>query len=436
MKRSDGLELHQSRRLNILPEEMIADIILFDVVASSIKRKSMSEHTPDSQNTHTPTSTPPPPASPHPAAAPQFPPTPPYSRPMAGRYTPPPYPPPHDYQQPPARSSGCGQFAILGLALLFVFGVVGVCMLVGTAFLFSVATDALGEISEEKTVTERVIAGDRNASEKIAVINVEGVIVQNADGFIARQIRRVMSDTKVKAVVVRVNSPGGTMAGSDYYLYLLNKMKSERRIPVVVSMGTTAASGGYYVSMVGDEIYAEPSTITGSIGVIASLFDASALFEKIGVESTPITSGRHKAMGSFMKPMGEDERAIWQHLIDDNFDRFKKIIREGRKEFADNPEALDKLATGQIYTANEAVANKLIDKIGYLDDAVQRAGRLANLNERDYKVIQYRPKLSFMDTLLESRSPNPLMSEKTLSEITTPKVYLICPYVIPVGGME
>jgi protease-4 len=333
----------------------------------------------------------------------------------------------------------CGQAAIVGLVILGIIGVIGVCTLIGTIFLFSVASNAFNEISGEradKTVTEKVIGGNRDAHSKIAVVTIDGVIAGDADGFVAKQIRRVVSDRNVQAVVLRVNSPGGTMAGSDYYLYLLKKMKSERRVPVVVSMGSMAASGGYYVSMIGDEIYAEPSTITGSIGVIASLFDASELFKKAGVESTPIVSGPHKAMGSFAKPMSEDERAIWQNLVDDNFDRFKQIIREGRKEFANNPEELDKLATGRIYTANEAVAHKLIDEIGYLDDAVKRAGRLANMVERDYKVIQYKPKLAMIDALLEGRAPNKLLSEKTLSGVTTPKVYLIYPYVFPVDGAE
>jgi len=306
-------------------------------------------------------------------------------------------------------------------------------------FLFSVANDAFSEISgerAERTVTEKVIGGNRDARDKIVVLTIDGLITSNADGFVARQIRRVVSDRSVKAVVLRVNSPGGTMAGSDYYLYLLKKMKSERNIPVVVSMGSMAASGGYYVSMVGDEIFAEPTTITGSIGVIASLFDASELFKKVGVESTPIVSGPHKTMGSFTKPMTEEERAIWQNLIDDNFDRFKQIIREGRKEFANNPEELDKLATGRVFTANEAAAHKLLDEIGFLDDAVARVGRLANMLERDYKVIQYEPKLSVINALLEGRAPNKLWSEKTLSEITTPKVYLIYPYVFPVDATE
>ena len=311
-------------------------------------------------------------------------------------------------------------------------------MLIGSCYLFSIASDAFGEIKtdrEEKALTEKFVAGDRKANDKIAVIAIEGVITNNEDGFIARQIRRVLSDTDVKAVVLRVESPGGTMSGSDYYLHLLKQMKTQRKIPVVVSMGSIAASGGYYVSMVGDEIYAESSTLTGSIGVIASLFNAAELLEKIGIESTPITSGPYKTMGSFAKPMSEEERVLWQRLIDDNFERFKQIIREGRKELANNPGELDKLATGQIFTANEALANKLIDTIGFLDDAIERAGELADLGS-GYRAIRYKPKLSFMEAMLEGRTPNKLLSGKTLSDMTTPRIYLLCPQVVPMGEWE
>ena len=364
------------------------------------------------------------------------------SRPMpsAVRPTPPHYPPPPYYQQPSARTFGCAQFFLFGLAALGVLGALGVGLLLVGALLLSVASNAFDEITtenQEKTVTEKYIGGNRDADNKIVIITIDGVITGGGDGFVAKQIRRVMSDTSVKAVVLRVDSPGGTMTGSDYYLYRLKNMKSERQIPVVVSMGSIAASGGYYVSMVGDEIYAEPSTITGSIGVIASLYDASELLQKIGVEANPITSGPHKTMGSFAKPMSEEERAIWQHLIDDNFERFKQVIREGREEFADNPEELDKLATGRIFTANEAVKNKLIDKIGFIDDAIHRAGDMAKLTERDCKVIQYKPKLSILEAFgLESRAPSKLLSGKTLTEVTTPKVYLLCPNVIPVDSGE
>jgi protease-4 len=118
-------------------------------------------------------------------------------------------------------------------------------------------------------------------------------------------------------------------------------------------------------------------------------------------------------------------------LIDDNFNRFKEIIREGREEFAQNPEVLDELATGQIYTANEAAENKLIDGIGFIDDASERAAELADLRN-DYQVIRYKPKLSPIESFLESRAPNKLLNGHALSEITTPRIYLLCPYVLPV----
>jgi protease-4 len=325
-----------------------------------------------------------------------------------------------------------------GLITIGILAFVGVVLLLGGVFLVTVAVQATNEFSSgfekpEKTLTEKFLSGNQDAKNKIAIITIGGVITSEEDGFIAKQIRKAQEDTDVKAVVLRIESPGGTMAGSDYYLHLLKKMKSKRDVPIVVSMGSVAASGGYYVSMIGDEIYAEPSTITGSIGVIVSLFNGSELCKKIGIESTPITSGPHKAMGSFAKPMSEEERVIWQRLVDDSCDRFKKIIRDSRKEFARNPEDLDKLATGQIYTANEAVENKLIDKIGFIDDAVERAQDLADLTSRDCKTIRYKPKQTLTEILLEGRSPNKLLSGETLSEVTTPKVYLLCPHVIPAG---
>jgi protease-4 len=364
-------------------------------------------------------------------------PVPPRPRPAAGYYAPPPYPPypPAYYQQPPARPSSGGRLFVYGLIFLAVLGMVGIGTLIGSVFLYAVATDALAEITldrDEKTVTEKFIDGKREAKNKVVIITLDGIITNDADGFVAKQIRRVTSDETIKAVVLRVESPGGTMSGSDYYHYLLKAMKTERTIPIVVSMGSVAASGGYYVSMVGDEIYAEPSTITGSIGVIASLFDASELLKNIGIEPTSIVSGKHKAMGSFLKPISEEERALFQNLIDDNFERFKEIIREGRKGFRNNPAKLDELATGQIFSAKEARNNGLIDKIGFIDEAITSAGTLAKLSAGDYQVIQYKPKLSFMDSLFESRSPSSVLSGKTLSDVTSPKIYLICPYVIPV----
>ena len=164
-------------------------------------------------------------ASETPSPAPNVPPIPPQPHPI----TPPPHPSTgYRTQPPPPRSSGCGKAIVIGLVSFFALGIVGICVLIGSVVLFAVATGAFDEIAseqQEKTVTEKFISGNRTADEKIAVITIDGMITGSADGFVAKQIRRVISDDKVKAVVLRVNSPGGTMTGSDYYYYLLKKMK-------------------------------------------------------------------------------------------------------------------------------------------------------------------------------------------------------------------
>ena len=330
---------------------------------------------------------------------------------------------------------GCVGVLLGGCAAMCVILVGGFVLL---AVIVGGITTSFGELANttlDDSLTERFVSGNRQASNKVAILTIDGIITGAEDGFVAKQVRQIIKDENVKAVVLRVDSPGGTMSGSDYFHHLLTKMKRERDgLPIIVSMGSIAASGGYYVAVAGDEIFAERSTITGSIGVVVPMFKAIELSRKIGVESTPITSGPLKSMGSIMQPMSDEEKVVWERLIDDNFQRFKEVIREGRKAFAENPENLDKLATGQIFTATEAEANHLIDRVGFLDDAVAAAMNRAGLDERTSKTVKYRPKLRFMDILLESRSPDNILGTKTLVDLTTPRIYLLCPHVLPIHG--
>ena len=346
------------------------------------------------------------------------------------------YPPQHP-RQPASSGWGCTGFFLSGCAALFVIvfgGFLLFTLIIAVAAQMSVSFEELTNASSDTPLTEKYISGNRNASDLVAVLTIDGIITGAEDGFIAKQIRHITKDKNVKAVVLRVDSPGGTMSGSDYYYHLLKKMKEEREdLPIVVSMGSVAASGGYYVSMVGDEIFAERTTITGSIGVVVPLYKAVELSKKIGVDSTPITSGSLKTMGSIFKPMSEEEEAVWQRLVDDSFQRFKEVICEGREEFAKDPESLDKLATGQIYTATEAEANHLIDRIGFIDDAIAAAMNQAGLNEKNAKAVKYRSKLHLIEALLESRAPNNVFGTKTLQDLTTPRIHLICPHVLPIG---
>ena len=344
--------------------------------------------------------------------------------------------PPQYRRQPTNPGWGCtGFFLGCGVIMIgiMVAGFLILALIVGAVMKISESVGDLANVSLDDSLTERFVSGNRNADDKVAILTIDGVITGAEDGYVAKQIRQIIKDDNVKAVVLRVDSPGGTMSGSDYYLHLLKKMKRERNgLPVVVSMGSIAASGGYYVSMAGDEIYAERSTITGSIGVVVPMFKAVELSKKIGVESTPIASGPLKRMGSIMQPMSDEEKAVWEGLIDDSFKRFKAVICEAREEFANDPASLDKLATGQIYTATEAEANRMIDHIGFLDDAVASAINRAGLDEKNSKVIKYRPKLKFLDVLLEAQTPDSVLNTKTLLDLTTPRLYLLCPHVLPI----
>ncbi|MDO5553443.1 MAG: signal peptide peptidase SppA [Planctomycetia bacterium] len=190
-----------------------------------------------------------------------------------------------------------------------------------------------GDAGLESTVTEKVLSGSDLSPYKVAILPIEGVIQGKEDGFVRNAIRQAAEDPRLSALVLRINSPGGTMSGSDYYYSLLKDLKTTRNIPVIVSMGALAASGGYYIATVGDKIFAERSTLTGSIGVIIPLYNGADLCEKIGIHSTAVTSGPMKGMGDFTKPMSEEEKTIWQGLVDSSYEQFLSVVKEGRPAF-------------------------------------------------------------------------------------------------------
>lgn len=336
----------------------------------------------------------------------------------------------------PPRSALTSIFVAIG-------STVGICVVLSFFFFFLFAMmiasmSASVAILEAQPLPEKIISGDLTASKKVAIITISGMIVGGEESFIKKQIDAAKADKDVVAVVLRVNSPGGTVVGSEYYLHHLKELKKERGIPVVVSMGTLATSGGYYVSMCADEIFAESATWTGSIGVIVNHYDASELFGKIGVNSDPITSGPMKTMSSMSKPLSEEERKIWQELVDELFEQFKQVVRDGRQNFAQNPEKLDELATGQIYSAKQAKESGLIDEIGFLEDAVDRAIALSPYSKDETKVVKYKPVLSIMDSVLGGEiSVNAAEKQTEMAiEMLTPKAYYLAPRYLPLGGEE
>jgi protease-4 len=242
-------------------------------------------------------------------------------------------------------------------------------------------------------IEERFVQGDELGTDKVVVLSVEGVIIQG-DGFVKQQIDRIREDDDIKAIVVRVDSPGGTVTGSDYIYHHLKKLREETGLPMVVSMGSIAASGGYYVSMaVGkqeDSIYAEPTTTTGSIGVIIPHYDLSGLMARFDVKDDSIATHERKQMLAMTRPIPDEHREIIKKHLDSMFTRFKSIIKEGRPRFATDGEALDKLATGEVFTADQALELGLIDKVGFVEDAIDRAIELASLDKDDTRVVRYK----------------------------------------------
>ena len=251
-------------------------------------------------------------------------------------------------------------------------------------------------------IEEKYHSLDKTADDKVAVISVSGVIVEG-DGFVKHQIDKVRNDKHVKAVVVRVDSPGGTVTGSDFIFHHLKKLRDEKSLPMVVSMGGMAASGGYYVSMaVGDKentIFAEPTCTTGSIGVMIPHYDFSGLMARFDIKDDSLATHERKLMLSMTRKMSDEDRKLIKAHIDDMFTRFKDIVKEGRPFFKNDPAALDKLATGEIFTTTQAIENKLIDKVGFVEDAIDRAIELANLDKSKTRVVKYKRQLTLFEGL-------------------------------------
>jgi protease-4 len=297
----------------------------------------------------------------------------------------------------------------------------------------------LFSLSGDDTLHEQHHSLSRHATDKIAVITLEGTIL-DGDGFVKRQIDHVRDDTSVKAVVLRINSPGGTVNGADYLYHHLKKMVADRKLPLVISMGGIAASGGYYVAMaVGDEenvVFAEPTTWTGSIGVVIPHYDVSGLMEKWSIEEDSIKSHRLKQMGMPTRHMTEEEREIFQALVNDSFTRFKQIVKSGRPKLDDA--ALEKVATGQVFPTSQALANGLIDKEGFVEDALDRAIQLANLNKENVRAVKYKHLGGIFDMLdirARSRVATPLGELETLLDLATPRAYYLCTW-LPASRVE
>lgn len=288
----------------------------------------------------------------------------------------------------------------------------------------------LGTTALEESLLE---AGD--SSKRIVVLSVDGTILAGQssgltgdvgydhEGFL-QQLEQILADDTIKGIVLSVNSPGGGTYESAQIKDKLMAIQETTEIPIYVSMGSMAASGGYYISAPAEKIFASEETLTGSIGVIMSGTNITELFEKIGVDDTTIKSGEFKDIGSSTRAMTEEDAAILQSMVDTSYDRFVEVIVEGREM---SEEEVRTLADGRIYDGAQAVENGLVDEIGYQEDALEAIQKDYDLE--DAEIFSYQaPSLSFtslfsakVNSLFQTSKSTESELDKLMSAIGTPE---------------
>jgi len=256
--------------------------------------------------------------------------------------------------------------------------------------------------------------------DRVALLRIEGIIT-SGEGMggmfgisgaysdsIVSTLRKVVEDSNIKALVIRVNSPGGSAAASEEIFNAIMEVKAAGK-PVVVSMADTAASGGYFISAPADVIYANATTLTGSIGVIFQAISLEGLFDKFGIDMRTLKAGEHKDIGSPYRPMTDEEKALLQVMIDETHQVFIEYVAKGRKM---EVEAVRKLANGDVWTGKQAKEIGMVDELGGLRDAILKAGQLAGISGEP--VIEELGKTNLLDQLLgiETKAPDLLSADK------------------------
>ena len=244
---------------------------------------------------------------------------------------------------------------------------------------------------------------EHKAEDEVAVLYAEGEITDDSgDGIVSKKLRRQISkiadDDDVKAVVLRVNSPGGSANASEEIWYALQRLQAKGK-PVVVSMGDLAASGGYYISCGADYIYAEPNTLTGSIGIFGMIPSFAQLRDKVGLDIDGVKTNRHSdlSVNATYKGMNAEEQAMMQTMVERGYDLFTRRCAEGRKMSQDD---IKKIAEGRVWLGRDAIRLGLVDELGGIEQAILKAVDLAEL--KDYKVTYYPEKKDFLTELMES----------------------------------
>ena len=208
---------------------------------------------------------------------------------------------------------------------------------------------------------------------RVAVVELEGLIAETDD--IVRELRHHRDNPSVRAVVIRINSPGGVVGPTQEVHDALLRVRQAGK-PVVASLGSVAASGGYYIAVAADQIYANPGSLTGSIGVIMQMANVDALMKKVGVDYVVVKAGQFKDLGNFSRPMTPEERRVIQALLDDVHGQFIEAVAKGRKL---DRSAVAKFADGRVFSGTQALGLNMVDALGGLEEAIDAAAKLAKL---------------------------------------------------------
>jgi len=269
----------------------------------------------------------------------------------------------------------------------YLFFLLSLCTICGATLIVITLLIAMGLGSVQRSSLH---AGGKNL---VGIVEVTGIIYDSDD--IIRQIKEFRENDSIKAILLRINSPGGTVGPAQEIYREIQKTVPTKK--VVASMGTVAASGGYYIAAAADGIMANPGTITGSIGVIMSYTNYRELFDKIGLSAVVIKSGEFKDIGSPIREMTEMEEDILQSFVDGTRQQFVQAVADGRDMPFDKVSAL---ADGRIYTGEKAMENGLVDRIGNLEDAIEWTGKLAGIKGEVSTVYARQAHYSLMDMLL------------------------------------
>ena len=277
--------------------------------------------------------------------------------------------------------------------------------LVSILFLAGCTCFSIPLMQREGKLEETVVSG--KGKDEILLVDISGVISSKEQGRglfgerasmvsrVREELEKASKDERVRGVILRLNTPGGTITASDIIYQEIKRFKRERNLPVVACMMELATSGGYYVATAADTIVAHPTTVTGSLGAIAIKFNAEGLMEKIGIEDETIMAGDKKDLFSPLRPLTEEERVIIQDMLNEFHQRFISLIAENRKTLS--LEQVKPLADGRVYTADQALKNGLVDEIGYLDDVIEMVKGKAGLEKA--KVVMYHRPYSYKSNI-------------------------------------